>query len=466
MPVDEYMTNITKTSAKGRNATSGGAGSGALALPLLPASILSALRASPVSVESAQSLVRASVWDRLLNHQREAVSSILYRKPKGRALVADEMGLGKTITAIAAMDALTRDRKLVICPAFLQHNWTVELQEWSIGFDEWTVCSYHAAMKLVGNAREWAGVVVDESHYLKSPQSQRTIRLTPMLQTVEYCFMLSGTPAPSRPIELWTALFILRPKYAGTWTEYARRYCGLQRTPWGPKAQGAVRTEELSWLLRKIYMIRRTKEVIRNLPMKIRHRVAIKPSDIYVPELEKLQKGLNRAIADNDEPKVNLYMSRLFRLTCIAKTEGVIKVLERELERHPQGTIVVFAHHRAMLDAIQQWATVSWVRIDGSMTMKTRTDATARMAQVRLALCTYGATGVGLSFTCARVAIMAELFYVPSVLAQAEDRLHRIRQLHNVHITYVVCAEPSLDIRVWRSLRKKQEQLHCTVDRV
>lgn len=63
-------------------------------------------------------------------YQIEAVNFALTHK---NTLIADEMGLGKTISAIGVYNALPVEHPtmLVICPANLVLNWTMEIEKWS-----------------------------------------------------------------------------------------------------------------------------------------------------------------------------------------------------------------------------------------------------------------------------------------------------------------------------------------------
>jgi hypothetical protein len=54
-------------------------------------------------------------------------------------------------------------------------------------------------------------VVADESHLLKSYTAQRTKAIVPLLKAAQRALCLSGTPALSRPAELYTQISALVP---------------------------------------------------------------------------------------------------------------------------------------------------------------------------------------------------------------------------------------------------------------
>jgi hypothetical protein len=112
---------------------------------------------------------------------------------------------------------------------------------------------------------------------------------------------------------------------------------------------------------------------------------------------------------------------------------------------------------------------VGHVRIDGSVPSSERAVRVRKFqtnAQVRVALLSMTAAGVGLTLTAASSVLFAELHWTPGVLAQAEDRCHRIGQQNAVNVMYCVCKDESLsvDMRLWAMLGRKVGTLGRVID--
>ncbi|KAL3146775.1 hypothetical protein ABBQ38_014759 [Trebouxia sp. C0009 RCD-2024] len=55
-----------------------------------------------------------------------------------------------------------------------------------------------------GYEKRFGMIICDESHALKSHRTKRTKFLWPLVQEVKRAIFITGTPAPSRPMELFT----------------------------------------------------------------------------------------------------------------------------------------------------------------------------------------------------------------------------------------------------------------------
>ena len=133
---------------------------------------------------------------RLMPFQREGVAFGVKRG--GRMLLADEMGLGKTVQAIGIASAFRPDWPLlVVAPSAVKLNWAAELEQWlpelqpadvfvvrngydtrQVGKSLVTIITYGLCpgtrMSEALTEANFQTVIVDESHYLKSRDAQRT----------------------------------------------------------------------------------------------------------------------------------------------------------------------------------------------------------------------------------------------------------------------------------------------------
>jgi SWI/SNF-related matrix-associated actin-dependent regulator 1 of chromatin subfamily A len=160
-------------------------------------------------------------------------------------------------------------------------------------------------------------------------------------------------------------------------------------------------------------------------------------------------------------------ISQLFRTTAVAKCEAIVHWV---LDALACGrSFIFFAYHRVVLDAVEaavREANIKFMRIDGSTPAHVRqhnveefqTDATLRIAILSLM-----AAGTGVTLTRVSECVFGELYWVPGVMIQAEDRVHRISQENKVDIKYLLGTE-TIDTYVHPSLCKKLATLDTVVD--
>lgn len=184
---------------------------------------------------------------------------------EGRVLIGDEMGLGKTVQALAlAWHYRSEWPVLIVSPSSVRGAWADEIERWfpqlspgdihvvRSGADvahldaPVTLVTYAllAQAKLLEHvsARRFQVVVLDECHYIKNARAKRTQSMLSLLKQARRTILLSGTPALSRPEELYTQIDALRPGQFGSWTAYAQRYCNAHRGRfgWDTKVRGGM----------------------------------------------------------------------------------------------------------------------------------------------------------------------------------------------------------------------------------
>ncbi|WVZ66818.1 hypothetical protein U9M48_015988 [Paspalum notatum var. saurae] len=319
-------------------------------------------------------------------------------------------------------------------------------------------------------------VIADESHFMKNGQAKRTIASLPVLQKAQYVVLLSGTPALSRPIELFTQLQALYPTVYKNVSEYGNRYCkggffGLY--------QGASNHEELHNLMKATVMIRRLKkDVLSQLPVKLRQQVFLDLSEKDLKHVRPLLRELetlkiNVESADSKEMVDSLkfaqknLITKIYNDSAIAKIPAVLDFLGTIIEANCK--FLIFAHHQPMLDAIEQYLLkkkVKCIRIDGQTPVTTRQTLVTDFQNkddIRAAVLSIRAAGYGLTLTAASTVLFAELSWTPGEITQAEDRAHRIGQDSSVNVSYLLAHE-TVDDLMWGNVQGKLENLGQMLD--
>ena len=141
-------------------------------------------------------------------------------------------------------------------------------------------------------AKKYRMLVVDESHFLKNGKAKRTKSMNVIVENAVRVVLLTGTPALSRPYELFTQLHLIAPLSWHSEQSFCRRYCqgrgtGTGASSWGGEGKvGASNTEELHAMLFGTIMIRRLKkDMLTELPLKKRHIVRVDVADTEQQEV-------------------------------------------------------------------------------------------------------------------------------------------------------------------------------------
>jgi len=409
---------------------------------------------------------------------------------KGRALLAAEPGLGKTLMALLYLkrnpDALPA---VVVCPAVVKYFWEQQVHQ-VLGFKP-NVLEGRAKKK--GNIRtrlqivnydilaSWLvklkskrpmTIILDECHFACNPNAKRTKAVKQLCRKVPHVLALSGTPLVNRPIELFPVLQILKPKIFTSRWKFGQEYCNARWTPWGWKFDGVSKLDELRELLLDNGLIRRRKkEVLRDLPDKIREVVPLPISDraLYRTVTTDFLDWLK--VQDPDKAKRAARAEQLskmgYLLQLVAKLKfwSVVEWINQFLDDTNE-KLVVFAVHKKMIQALSRQCQAKSVIIDGSVTGRARAERVSQFQEdkrTRLVLGNLQAAGVGITLTAASTVAFAELGWRPGDHTQAEDRIHRIGTKQTAWCYYLVAAK-TIEQRLCEILQKKQKTLSAVLD--
>lgn len=444
-------------------------------------------------------------------------AGIGYAIQKEGTLIADEMGLGKTIQAIGLINLMVAQKRaeapnsrlilsvLIVVPASLKLNWIKELSRWldkritysapeksSTILSNVVVIHYDMLAKVVSRYKErlWDVIIADEVHYIKNTSTIR-YKLFSQLKGKKRVG-LTGTPVVNRVPELFPLINWLDPATFPSQMAFLRRYQAT--TPQGkPIKNSGKNLEELNLKLRSTIMIRRTKnQVLKELPPKRRQIIEfplslLKDSSRVAALLEQekqefqnraallepIREAMNRALQANNteehQKALQAFRSQTFQIlgqiatirkeTALAKIPVIIPFLEECIIS--SGKVVCFAHHHEVIDRIHDNFGKRAVRFDGRMSMRDRDESVTSFQEnpnIDLAIVSIRAGGLGITLTASSHCVFSELDWVPGVVKQAEDRLHRIGQLSSVLVQHTIL-ENSLDLKIAKDLIEKQEAI-------
>jgi len=397
-----------------------------------------------------------------LEHQKEAIQKLVENK---KFILADDMGLGKTTSTIIAALETGAKKILIICPATLKINWKREIENYSdrpifisegkqfSTEDDFVIVNYdiiknfHDPKKKDDSlilTSKFDLIIIDEAHYIKNAQAQRTKLINDITKSVDRLWLLTGTPMTSRPIDYFNLLSLIDSPVAKNWMAYVIRYCSGFQFKVGPRkiwnVQGASNLEELRD--RTVGLtLRRLKENVLDLPDKIITPVYLRlKSKLY----EEVMGDYYNWYEKNPEESKSLTvqftkLTKIRQIIADEKISQTIEIAENIIEQDKK--VIIFCNFTDSLNKITEHFGKSVVKLDGSMSKVERqfsVDQFQENDKIKVFVGNIKAAGVGITLTSAEAVIFNDLSFLPSDHAQAEDRAYRYGQKNNVLVYYPI----------------------------
>ncbi len=449
-------------------------------------------------------------------------AGVEYMLPRPAVILADSMGLGKTAQALITINMRHPVEALIVCPSILKYNWLKEARKWMIGhitvyiYEGQKIRYYKARMtnhnkdtvlhiinydilekfkdRLMNTPFNF--FIADESQKIKNPDAQRTKIAIELAKKAKWKMFITGTPIYNKPKDLFVMLNLIDSNMFGDKFQFEQRYCGAYKASGSTKYGTATNVDELNTILRANYMVRRlTKDVMKDLPEKIKDVIVINESDLNVIvekekkvvedsriEEEKLVTEIDRLkeLAKTNQEYETDYkervkklreirfknfgeLSRIRKELAIKKTPYVVNFVKEILDNSedPLSKIVLFGHHTEVLEKLfAELKKYKPVIITGKISDKERQQSINLFSQkndTRVFIGSMGAAGTGvdgLQNHC-NIAVFAELDWTPSLVDQAESRLQRIGQKETVWVYHIV-ADESLDSKIIKMMMEKE----------
>lgn len=420
----------------------------------------------------------------LFKFQEAGVQVMMKHK---RFLLGDEMGTGKTIQTIATAMQANTFPVLIVCPKKLVLNWRNEWRQWTdkrihvVGENSFGqslyksgstltmadvyIVNYEGISKVEKAAKHFSFVCFDEAHFLKNPKAKRTLLAKKIASTAEYVIALTGTPVVNDTRELYTLLHILKVDHL--FQGYHMKYVDTKKRG---KQIYNQHLKELNMLLnRHCYLRREKKDVLPDLPDKIRQKIYVEMDESSKAKYKlafqdlgaylsrhkgKSEEQIDKAVKNERLIKINY----LKQVAAEGKLAQGVELAESLLDQGEK--VVLFAHHLDIIDKLMlHFAPYGAVKIDGRIgsaeIVNNNIHQFQNNSKCRVIVCSLTAAGVGITLTASSRVIFFEMGWTPSVMSQAEDRCHR-NGAKDVVYAYYILANDTIDEKIYNIIERKR----------
>jgi SNF2 family DNA or RNA helicase len=442
----------------------------------------------------ARRLVAGRPWAaKLDDHQVVNVAAMTVPGGWG-GCIFDEQGTGKTPTTVAIFDTLAEedevDIMVVVAPKSMVAEWPLEVAKFTDDLYNTVVVEGDRAKKaaainsgadvLVVNYEGVVGALpnfvllarrarimlaVDESFFVKNPDSERTAAVRTLREYCTRAYVLCGTPAPNSPADV-VAQFNL--------VDFGLTFDGVNldkdRDVASVQARGAMEA-------RGLYVRSLKRVVLPDLPERVFNEVTVHMAPLqraaYDAALDQLILDLRDTSESEYARSILTFLERRATLLRICsdpspvipgydETPGKFDALDKVLAEYivNQGEkVVLWSFFRASVErAVTRYAGYGLVRIDGSVTStRDRREAIRRFQEDDSTMLFVGnpaAAGAGLTLHRARVAVYESLSNQAAHFLQSLDRIHRRGQSRPVEYLTLL-AEESIELAEYRRLLDK-----------
>ena len=404
-------------------------------------SLLKQIQAIPLFLESFHTELR--------HYQEFGAKYILHQK---RVLLGDEMGLGKTIQTIATMHHLHHEGHryfLVICPASVLLNWKREVDKLtdmqayilhgeSFGdYEKWkidggiAIINYEGLDKIIFDKDfPLDMVVVDEAHFVKNKDAQRTRHTIRIIEQAEYAIYMTGTAIENNVDEMCYLIECLNPSIANE----------IKEMKYLAKAD----------LFRKkiapVYLRRKRADVLMELPELTIHDEWCMMNDEEINSYRKaVESGNFMAMRRVSWNSLNS-----------TKAERMVELCLQALSERRK--VVIFSYFLDTLSFVSDLLLGKALPvISGKLSLEKRQDILCQFEEpiARVLPIQIHAGGIGLNIQTAEIVILCEPQLKPSDEMQAISRIYRMGQVHHVFVYRLLSAD-TIDETLVKRLHDKQ----------
>lgn len=437
--------------------------------------------------------------------------------------IADDMGTGKTIQALAIAEHHDFAHTFILCPMIASPTWEKEILKFCPKLTsndilrikdvkteitaqtldkKFTIIHYDIFKKclprIVEAGIKFDALIVDESHKIKNPKSQRSDAALKICNELEikHKYLLSGSITTGKPKDLIHQLKILGllDSVFGGFTEFTTRYCDGHKNEAGYYVyDGASNLEELHEKLSAHCMVRRRKkDVLKDLPTKLRSTVEVEISNIsrykaaekqvvsQITELlvgeaiEKMEK-MEKMAKPSDFDQISYFsqyvqdniarlaasttvvgdISKLKSLAAEGKVKPAIDWIKNYLDNDVRSPLVVFANsvkaQEQIYKAISEMENVNCEKLGAKTSADKKSEIVEQFqcGEIDVLVAALKSASVNITLTAASTALFVDVIDESDHHIQAEDRILRIGSTgDSVECVYLIDSN-TIDADVW-----------------
>ncbi|MFF2275125.1 DEAD/DEAH box helicase [Agromyces sp. NPDC058126] len=450
----------------------------------------------------------------LMKHQARFIESA--REGHRAFLLADEPGLGKTAQSVLAASVADAYPLLAVVPNVVKMNWAREVERWTPhrratvihgdgdtldAFADVVIVNYDVLDRHMAwlSTLGFRGMVVDEAHFIKNLQSQRSRNVLALAERIRkstpggnpLLLALTGTPLIN-DVDDFRAIW----KFLG-WIDgdkpSAELLAKLEETGLTPAEPGFY--SEARRTVIDLGIVRRRKvDVAADLPAKRIADLPVELDDELGRSVRAAERELGNRLASRFRALVEARHLKVGDLDEDTRDQFIRAVASAELEESKSsksgenvftmvrrigqakaglaadyaaqlarsvGKVVFFAKHIDVMDqaeaafAARELRTVSLRGDQTALARQAAIDAFNKDPEVSVAVCSLTAAGVGVNLQAASNVVLAELSWTAAEQTQAIDRVHRIGQEEPVTAWRIIAAH-TIDARIAELIDSKQ----------
>ncbi len=421
-------------------------------------------------------------------------------------ILADDAGLGKsweTVTAIEAKKKLGQlQRGVILCKASLLFNWRDEIQKHS--YLKWVVVAGTKAKRyqiynwLRNHKDEWDVVIIsydtyrvdsaniahldnmvsldymilDEAHVIKNPNSK--IGTLAHRIPVKYKYLLTATPFPNTPLEVYNYLK-LGGKVDTNWWVF-RNHHSIFGGYGNKEIVGLKNMSEVTSKVKK-YMLRRLKkDKLKELPDVVFKTIRLPMTNKQQVLYHSIKEEIYEDLKNLEVSSIHLAITKLLRLQQVTNSielvgapackdsSSKLLALDDLLEDLISAgeKVIIFSRFKSMTDIIRnRYKKYNPAWIDGSVKVAggERQQQVYKFQQNDSCNLFVGCTPAcreGQTLTAASHVFFTDLEWAWDYVEQAFSRAHRIGQMFAVNVNFLVC-ENTVDECVLNIVMQKRD---------